>query len=284
MPSPDFGPAQIAGLMMIGSGMTHAIVNAIFKSGGSDKMSGRAMIDGSSALIVLPLAFVVPLPGAAWPWLAGSLAAHLVYLTCLVRAFTLADMSAVYPVMRGSAPVIAAIGSALVLGDPITLAIVLGIAFVCMGTVLVAARNAPPLRALGWALGTGAAIAAYTVIDARGVRAAPATITYVVWNFMASGIGIGGYFALRRGREFVVAARTQWRAGITAGALSLVSYGLALSAYRLGNVARLAGLRETSIVFGLIIAAVFLHEHVNRTRIVGGGLIALGAAVLIVLA
>jgi len=279
-----FSPAQIAGCMMIGSGMAHATVNAIFKSGGSDKMSGRAMIDGSSALIVMPLAFFVPLPHGAWIWLLASTATHLIYLTCLIRAFSVADMSAVYPVMRGSAPVIAAVASVLVLGDAMTWAIALGIACVATGTLLVALRNAPPLHALGWALGTGAAIAAYTVIDARGVRMTQGALSYIVWNFLITGIGIGGFFAWRRGQEFINAARTQWRIGVAAGALSIVSYGLALSAYRLGNVARLAALRETSIVFGLVIAAVFLHEHVNRTRAIGGGLIALGAVVLIVLA
>ncbi len=268
---------------MVGSGVVHATVNAIFKAGGSDKMSGRAMIDGSSALLVMPLSLIVPLPHGAWIWLAGSVLTHLVYLTCLVRAFSLADMSAVYPVMRGSAPVIAAMASSLLLGDPIPLTIALGIGFVCLGTVLVAARNAPPLHALGWALGTGAAIAAYTVIDARGICSTPFAASYIVWDFMATGIGIGGYFALRRGQDFVEAVRIQWRVGLVAGALSIVSYGLALGAYRLGNVARLAALRETSIVFGLIIAAVFLRERVNRTRALGGGLIAAGAAVLILL-
>jgi drug/metabolite transporter (DMT)-like permease len=272
----QFAPAQIAGAMMIGSGMAHATVNAIFKAGGSDKMSGRAMIDGSFALIV-------PLPHGAWVWLLGSTLAHLVYLTCLIRAFTVADMSAVYPVMRGSAPVIAAVASVLVLGDAMTWAIALGITCVTTGTLLVALRNAPPWHALAWALGTGAAIAAYTVIDARGVRATHFATSYIVWNFMITGVTIGGFFAWRRGQEFIEAARTQWRVGAVAGALSIVSYGLALGAYRLGNVARLAALRETSIVFGLIIAAVFLHEHVNRTRAVGGGIIALGAVVLIVL-
>lgn len=276
-------PAQMAGVMMIGSGMAHATVNAIFKAGGSDKMSGRAMIDGSSALLVMPLALVVPLPHGAWFWLIASTATHLVYLTCLIRAFSVADMSAVYPVMRGSAPVIAAVASVLVLGDALTWAIAMGIACVTAGTLMVALRNAPPLQALAWALGTGAAIAAYTVIDARGVRAAQFATSYIVWNFLITGVGIGGFFAWRRGQEFINAARTQWRVGLCAGALSIVSYGLALGAYRLGNVARLAALRETSIVFGLIIAAVFLREHVNRTRALGGGVIALGAVVLIVL-
>jgi uncharacterized membrane protein len=104
-----------------------------------------------------------------------------------------------------------------------------------------------------------------------------------VWNFIATGFGIGGFFALRRGRVFLIAARTQWRAGLIAGAISIASYGLALGAYRLGNVARLAAMRETSIVFGLIIAVVFLRERVNRARAIGGGLIATGAMVLIIL-
>lgn len=266
---------------MIVSGAAHAGVNAIFKSGG-DKMAGRAMIDGSSALLVMPLALFVPLPVQAWPWLAGSLATHLVYLLCLIRAFESADMSAVYPVMRGSAPVIAALASILVLGEAFSPAIALGIALVSLGTMAVALRNAPPLHALGWALATGAAIAGYTVIDARGVRASPQAISYVVWNFMTTGFCIGGFFAVRRGAVFVEAIRAQWRIGLVAGSLSIVSYGSALFAYRLGNVARLAGLRETSIVFGLVIAATVLRERINPTRALGGGLIALGAGVLIV--
>jgi drug/metabolite transporter (DMT)-like permease len=276
-------PAHVAGAMMIGSGMAHATVNAIFKAGGSDKMSGRAMIDGSSALLIMPLALCVPLPHGAWVWLLASTATHLIYLTCLIRAFSVADMSAVYPVMRGSAPVIAALASVLVLGEALTWAIALGIACVTAGTLMVALRNAPPIHALAWALGTGAAIAAYTVIDARGVRVTQNALSYIAWNFIITGAGIGGFFALRRGQDFIIAARTQWRAGLAAGALSIVSYGLALGAYRLGNVARLAALRETSIVFGLVIAAVFLREHVNRTRAIGGGVIAVGAAVLILL-
>ncbi len=275
-------PAGLAGLMIIGSGAAHATVNAIFKSGGSDTMSGRAMIDGSSALLMIPLAFFVPWPGPAVPWLAGSMATHLVYLLFLIRAFAVADMSAVYPVMRGSAPVIAALCSALVLGDPLTPAIGAGVLLVCGGTMLVALRNAPPASALLLALATGAAIAAYTVIDARGVRTAPTAMSYVAWNFISTGIGVGGFFAVRRGRHFIAAARGQWRAGLTAGALSIVSYGLALGAYRLGNVARLAALRETSIVFALVIAVVFLKERVNRLRAAGGAVIALGAGVLIV--
>lgn len=268
--------------MMLISGAAHAVVNAVVKSGG-DKMSSRALIDGSSAVLVLPLAFVVPFPTTALPFLLASFAVHAVYLICLIKAFEGADMSAVYPVMRGSAPVIAAIAAVLWLGDPITLAAALGIALVTLGTLAVAWWNRPSLRALGWALATGFTIAAYTVIDAKGVRAAPSALSYAVWVFILLGFGIGAMFALWRGPRFVAEAREQWKPGLIAGALSLVTYGLALWAYRLGDVPRLAALRETSILFGVAIAWLVLKEKVGKARLAGAGLIAAGAGILLVL-
>ncbi len=273
---------RYAALLMLASGAAHAVVNTILKSGG-DKLSSRALIDGSSALLILPLAFVVPLPSGAWGWLLASFAVHLVYLICLVKAFEGADMSAVYPVMRGSAPVLAAAASVLWLRDPITLAVVLGIMLVSLGTLTVAWWNPPSRRALLWALATGATIAAYTVIDAKGARAAPSAISYIVWVFLLLGFGIGALFALWRGPRFIVEARSQWRLGLAAGALSIVTYGLALWAYRLGDVPRLAALRESSILFGVALAWLVLKEPIGRARLIGAGVIAAGSAVLIAL-
>ena len=271
-----------ASLLMVASGAAHAVVNAVVKSGG-DKMSSRALVDGSSALLVLPLAFVVPFPAAAAPYLLASFAVHTVYLICLIKAFEGADMSAVYPVMRGSAPVIAVAAAVLWLRDPITPAAMLGTALVSLGTIAVAWWNRPSLPALGWALATGVTIAAYTVIDAKGVRAAPSALSYAVWVFILLGFGIGAMFALWRGPRFLAEARGQWKPGLIAGALSLVTYGLALWAYRLGDVPRLAALRETSILFGVAIAWLFLKEKIGRARVLGAGLIAAGAAVLLAL-
>ena len=271
---------RYAALLMLASGAAHAVVNAILKSGG-DKLSSRALIDGSSALLILPLAFIVPLPAGAWGWLLASFAVHLVYLICLIKAFEGADMSAVYPVMRGSAPVLAAAASVLWLRDPITLAVALGVLLVSLGTVTVAWWNPPSRRALAWAFGTGATIAAYTVIDAKGVRAAPSALSYIVWVFILTGFGIGGLFAMWRGPRFMAEARNQWKPGLAAGALSIVTYGLALWAYRLGDVPRLAALRESSILFGVAIAWLALKEQIEHPRLIGAGLIAAGATMLI---
>ena len=136
-------------------------------------------------------------------------------------------------------------------------------------------------QAIGWAGATGVCIALYTVIDAQGVRAAPNALSYIVWIFILLGGGMAVLFALWRGPRFIVAARSEWRAGLFAGAMSIVTYGLAFPAYRLGDTPRLAALRETSIVFAALIAIFVLKERVTAMRLGGIGLISAGAGVLL---
>lgn len=268
-----------AGLMLL-SGAVHAGVNAVVKSG-KDKISSRALLDGFSALIVLPFIFFVPLPHGAWGWLFASWAAHLVYLLCLIKAFEGADMSAAYPIMRGTAPLLSAVGATLLINEPITVPMMIGILTISIGAAALAFERHVPKKAMLWAVATGAMIATYTITDAQGVRAAPSVASYFVWVFVMLGGGIAAVFALWKGKAFVEAARSEWKPGLWAGAGSLLSYGLALYAYRLGDVARLAALRETSIVFGLIFAVIFLKEKVSAQRVIGACLIAVGAAILL---
>lgn len=273
--------ATLAALMMIASGMAHAAVNAILKSG-KDKMSSRALIDGASALMVLPIAPFVPLPHGAWGWLAASTAVHVVYLLCLIRSFEAADMSVAYPIARGVAPALAAAVAVAVFGEPISLWVAAGIACVSLGVMMVGLGRHVDRKALLWAAATGVTIALYTVIDAQGVRAAPTAPSYIVWTYLLLGGGIATTFALWRGPAFIVAARAEWKPGLAAGALSVVTYSLALWAYRLGDTPRLAALRETSILFGVAIAIIFLGERPTRARLAGVGAIAAGAALLLV--
>jgi drug/metabolite transporter (DMT)-like permease len=250
-------PLQLASLMMLGSGLAHAVVNAILKSG-KDKMASRALIDGFSAILIAPFVFFLPLPTGAWGWLALSGVIHLAYLICLIRTFERADFSVAYPVLRGVAPVIATIGAVALFGEPLGLASALGVALVSIGVITVGFGRALDRKSLLWALATGAAIAAYTVVDAQGVRAAPSAPSYIAWVFLILGGGVGVLFARWRGPTFILAARTQWRAGLAAGALSIVTYGLALWALRLGDTPRLSALRETSILFAAAGAAVLV--------------------------
>jgi drug/metabolite transporter (DMT)-like permease len=273
-------PAHAATLMIITSGATHAVVNAIFKAG-RDKMSSRALIDAFSALLILPAAFFLPLPHGAWGFLVASWATHLVYLVCLIKAFERADMTVAYPISRGVAPALAAAVAVGMFSEPISLSTAVGIGLVSAGVMAVGLGRNVDRRALGWALCTGVTIALYTVIDAQGVRAAPSAPSYIVWVYLTLGGGISSLFVLWRGPKFFTAARSEWKPGLIAGALSIVTYGLALWAYRLGDTPRLAALRETSILFGVAIAVIFLKERVTAARLAGVGAIAAGAATLI---
>jgi drug/metabolite transporter (DMT)-like permease len=273
-----------AALIMLLSGLLHATVNAILKAG-RDKMSGRALMDGFSALLVAPAALVVPLPEHAWGWLAASWFVHLLYLVALIRSFEQADLGVAFPIARGLAPVFAAAAAVLVFGEPISPAVALGIGLICSGVLAIglgqARRGRVGASAVAWAALTGVFVAAYTVIDAQGVRAAPSAASYIVWVFLSLGGGIATFFALWRGRAFVRAAAAQWRPGLLAGALSICTYGLALFALRLGATPRLAALRETSILFASFLAVFVLKEKTSGPRLLGVLATALGAIVLV---
>jgi drug/metabolite transporter (DMT)-like permease len=269
-----------ASLLMLVSGLAHAIVSAILKSG-KDKMSGRALIDGFSALLVAPAAFLVPLPTNAWSWMAASWVVHVLYLVTLIKSFEQSDMSVAYPIARGLAPTLAAIGAVAIFHEPISIVVACGIALIAVGVMFIGISHTLNKSALLWASLTGACIAGYTVIDAQGVRAAPTAASYIVWTFMLMGVGIGGIFAVWRGKTFLVSAAAQWKPGLIAGALSIFSYGFALLALRLGATPRLAALRETSILFGTAIAVIFLRERLTRHRYLGVIAIALGAILLV---
>jgi drug/metabolite transporter (DMT)-like permease len=271
-----------ASILILISGFAHAVVNAILKAG-NDKMSRRALIDGFSALLLAPLAFVVPLPTNAWSWLFASALVHGLYLLALIKSFEQSDMTVAYPIARGIAPMLAATGAVAIFHEAISIPVVIGIAAIATGVMFIGVSHKMKRSALLWAALTGACIAAYTVIDAQGVRAAPTALSYIVWTFLVLGGALGTIFAVWRGKAFLVSAAGQWKPGLMAGALSIVSYGFALFAFRLGATPRLAALRETSILFGTAIAVIYLKERLTRLRLGGVLAIAAGAAILIAL-
>ena len=269
-----------ASILILISGFAHAVVNAILKAG-NDKMSRRALIDGFSAMILAPAAFFVPLPTNAWSWLIASVAVHGLYLLSLIRSFEQSDMTVAYPIARGVAPMLAAAGAVAIFNEPISVFVVAGIVSIACGVMCIGVSHKLERSALLWAALTGVCIASYTVIDAQGVRAAPTAFSYIVWTFLMLGGALGTFFALWRGRAFFVSVAGQWKPGLMAGVLSIISYGFALMAFRLGATPRLAALRETSILFGTVIAVIFLKERLTTMRLGGVLAIALGAIVLL---
>jgi drug/metabolite transporter (DMT)-like permease len=266
-------PGELAGL--------DQVLDALRRGLGNEWLSGRALIDGFSAVLVLPFAFFVPLPVHASGWLAGSWAVHLLYLYTLIKSFEQSDMTVAYPIARGLAPVLTALAVVTLFHEDITIFVAVGIALIAVGVMFIGASHTLQKSALLWAAMTGSCIAGYTVIDAQGVRAAPSAASYIVWTFIMLGAGLGAILAVWRGKSFLASAATQWQPGLAAGAFSIASYGLALWAFRLGATPRLAALRETSILFGTLIAVVYLKERLKPGRWIGVGSIALGAITLV---
>ncbi|WP_375250874.1 hypothetical protein [Sphingomonas sp.] len=270
----------LAAVMMIASGSIHAVVNAIVK-GGRDKMAARAFTDAAAAVILAPAILFVPAPAGAWGWLAASALGHAIYLYALIRAYQVADLTAAYPVLRGTAPLVTALVTIGMLGEAVSAAQVVGIMLIGMAMLLLTIGRHIGRAALGWSLLTGVTIAIYTVIDAHGVRAAPTPTSYIVWIFVMMGAVVLAMFGIASRGAIFASLRTQWRPGALAGALSIVTYGLALSALAIGPTAPLAALRETGMVTALLIGIFALKEQVTMQR-AGAVLAILAGAVLIV--
>jgi len=273
-------PVTLASLLMIASGSIHAVVNAIIK-GGKSKMASRAATDGSSAVILLPATLLVPWPVGAWGWLAASAVVHLLYLYAMIRTYEAADFSAAYPAMRGTAPLLTAMLSVMLFGEHLAIAVAAGIVLIGAALFALVFHRHLGRAALGWALTTGSMTALYTIADAHGVRAAPTPFSYIVWDFVLIGTESVAIFAVATKGAVFADMRAAWRPCVAAGALSIVTYGLALYALSLGPTAPLAALRETGMVTALLIAIVFLKERVTAARVVAVFGILGGAALIL---
>jgi drug/metabolite transporter (DMT)-like permease len=267
--------------LILFSAVVHAIVNILTKRA-ADKYAARLLIGVCSAALVAPLLFFVPLPrGAAIWFLCGTAFVHAIYELCLVRSYESAAFSAVYPIARGTGPLFTAIGAMLLLGEHPGALQLAGIAFVCAGVIAMGLSHRATIGVgLGYALVTGLTIGCYTLIDASGVRAVADPFSYVLWFFVAHGFCVLVTAPGIRGRAVLREARRQWRLGLLLGALSIMTYGAAMLAYRYGATARLAALRETSVLFGTALAMNFLGEKMSPQRWLAAGTIVAGAIML----
>jgi drug/metabolite transporter (DMT)-like permease len=270
----------IPALMMLLSGSIHAVVNAMIKGGGN-RMVQMALASGSSTLFVLPFLPFVDLPHGAWGWLAVAMVVHIVYFICLVRALDAGDLSSAYPVFRGTAPLLTLAASFALLGERVALSSGIGIALIAGGMFLMIQGRHLDRKTLGWSLATGALIAAYTMIDATGVRAAPNAASFIVWLFFLMGIVSMTILPLFARGQFVAAARLQWKTALTAGLLSVITFGTALFALSMGPTAPLAALRETGMVTALLISIFVLKEPVSVGRGVAILVICSGAVLIL---
>ena len=271
-----------ATLLILLSAVVHAVVNVLTKRA-SGKFAMRLLTGVFSAALVAPFLLFVPPPGLAVLEILGATALiHIVYEICLVISYERGAFSTVYPIARGTGPLFTTLGAVLVLQEPAGAFDVAGIALVCSGAVALGLPNRGGASHAGWgyALLTGVTISLYTLTDATGVRTAVDPLTYVLWFFVAHALSVSIAALLLRGRAVIAAARKQWRMGVIVAALSIVTYGAALLAFRLGATAEMAALRETSVLFGAVFAVLVLGEKFTTHRALAAAAIAAGAILI----
>jgi drug/metabolite transporter (DMT)-like permease len=259
----------------------HASWNAALK-GGSDRIVDAFLIAVGGILTCIVVAVFWGLPDAAsWPYLAASVLIHLVYWFALFSAYDAGDMSHIYTLSRGSAPLLVAFGAAIAANEvppPVRMG---GIALVSLGVLAVGASPRASLKATLWAISIGLCISAYSLVDALGARVSGNALVYVAWTSGAMGVPMIAFACWRRGTRQLLqdASLAPWR-GLAIGVISFLGYGLVLWAQTFAPIAQVTALRETSVVWGALIAFVFLRERLGLRRWLGAAIVAAGAGLI----
>lgn len=266
----------------------HAGWNALVRRA-ADRMASVFGIAMGQALVSAALLPLLPAPdAAAWPWIAAGAALHVGYQLCLGMAYTHADLSQVYPLARGTAPLLVALVSVLALGAVLTPLQVAAIAAISAGILLMAVRGggtqgsaAARMRGpgLGWALATACFTAGYTLVDGLGARLAGTPGGYIAWLMVLNGAAMLAWAAGRPGGARGTLAALRWPA-LAAGGVSLAAYWIAVWAFTRAPIALVAALREASILFAVLIAWAVLREPVGRWRWLAAGCIAAGVLLI----
>lgn len=282
--------------------ITHASWNAI-AHGIRDQLLSFTLVSGGGALCGVVLAVFSPLPAAgAWPYLIGSVVIHLVYYVLLMRSFHLGDFGQMYPIARGTAPLVVTVLAAVFADETPDAWQAAGIAVASSGLLGVAlwgargartaggARTADGARtagsggphglALAAAVATGLSIAAYTVVDGLGVRASGTPLGYIAWMMILQGFVIPAYALATRRRALAAQLRPVALRGLLGGVLSVCAYGLVLWAQTRAALAPVAALRESSIIVGAAIGTLFFKERFGAPRLAAAGLMVAGIGLM----
>lgn len=258
--------------------LAHALWNALVKSAPDKLLTTFGVTTGAMALALGVLPFLPAPAPASWPFLASSTALQFTYFVVLARAYSRADMSAAYPLMRGAAPLLVALASLVGLGASPGAAAWLGIGVLCAG--ILGMTTGATVRATGPALLNALIIAGYTLVDGAGVRHSGSPAAYTLWLYVLSWPLLTVWALRARRRAAWDHLLGHWPLCLLGGAATLLSYGLALWAMTFVPVAVVAALRETSILFGVLLSRLALKEQVPPRRIGAACLIVAGAIVL----
>ena len=271
--------------IVLGAALTHATWNLFLKQT-SDRMAmmcAMHTVTGMLALAAMPwVGGVIALE--SWPLLIASMIIHGGYYLFLIRSYTHGDLGLTYPIARGMAPLLVGGASILLLDDPVTQLQLLAFGLTAVGILTLGFRNPASLRkhpqTLLYALGTGALIASYTVVDGVGVRLSGNVWAYMSWLFTLEMLLTLAVTVSRFRRETVRVLIGTGRKGIWAGIFSAYAYGAVMWAMNEAPIMLVSALRETSVVMASLLAVVVLKERFDPFRILAAVLVAAGVVLL----
>ncbi len=266
-------------LAVLGAAFLHALWNSLLKVGTS-RMG--AMVILSIGEVPIGAAVVLAMPPLDWvvaPWVLAAGCAHFFYKLFLTFAYERGDLSRVYPIARGSAPLMVGLVSPLFLPDVITPMEFAGIAVLGFGILMMAQgvfASGENRRLIPFALGSACATATYTLIDGQGARVAGDAVAYIAWVFVVDGLFFAVGMLLWKGWDVLPRQRRAWGVGMIAAAASYGAYAVSVWAMMNAPIAVVAALRETSILFAVLIGWLVFGEKMTRGKalaalvIVGG--------------
>jgi drug/metabolite transporter (DMT)-like permease len=268
-------------LAVLAAAVTHAAWNAI-AHGIKDQTLAFALIGAGSIGAVIPLIVVSAVPrGAAWPYLLASVGIHVFYNLLLMQCYRLGEFSQVYPLARGISPPVVTLTAAVFIHEHLSFPQLAGVVVVSAGLAFLIFSGGRPSRgAVLAAVGTGLTIAAYTTVDGVGVRLSGSAFGYIGWLMLLQSLCVPMFALIRRRGVLLEQPPRILLAGLAAGALSVLAYGLVLWAQTRGALAPIAALRETSVIFGAIIGALAFREPFGRVRVAATVIVVAGILLL----
>lgn len=258
--------------------LMHATWNAVVKGAG-DRAVMLGLVAVGHVIPGIVMVTLAPLPVlAAWPYIIASTVIHWAYYYGLNAAYRHGDLSIVYPVSRGLAPVLIALGAQFWVGEVLPLSAWVGILCVSAGIMLLTVRQfgrGVPVQGIGAALAVAIIVASYSIVDGIGVRASGTALGYVGWLFVAEICVVAFVFSTRWDRLCACKPRTIWL-GLCGGLLSGAAYGLVLYAKTLAPLGVVSALRETSVIFAALMGVILFGEGPRRIRLIAAGIVVVG--------
>jgi drug/metabolite transporter (DMT)-like permease len=268
-------------LAVLAAAACHASWNALLKLN-LEPIVAISLVSMGCGIVALPLLPFTGVPAeASWPYIAASLTLHLGYYIALGEAYRTGDLGQVYPIARGTAPLMTAVATTALLGEQLGQIGWFGVLVLAVGLLLLSLKGGRTVksfdpRSVSYALLTATTISAYTLVDGVGARIAGSPHAYAAWLMLFDGLMMAAFGLWRFPAALTAGARKDWTLIIAGGALSAASYWTAIWAMTVAPIALVAALRETSVLVAAVIGVVFLREPLLPARIAAACLVVAG--------